>query len=110
MLILVLNPVLAGMPMNTIPAQEIKRCGISAVDELLKNGPVHIIKNNRPQYVVLTEEAYAQLTAQQLEQSDQIDGDSLWDWLERRPWKGTRTREEIDTYLRAERDAWDDER
>jgi transcriptional antiterminator len=34
--------------MNTIPAQEIKRCGISAVDELLKNGPVHIIKNNRP--------------------------------------------------------------
>jgi hypothetical protein len=98
--------------MNTIPAQEIKRCGISAVDELLKNGPVHIIKNNRPQYVVLTEEAYAQLTAQQLEQADQMgdDFDLLWDWLERRPWKGTRTREEIDTYLRAERDAWDDER
>jgi hypothetical protein len=40
----------------------------------------------------------------------QREGDSFWDWLEHRPWKGTRTKEEIDTYLRAERDAWDDER
>lgn len=29
--------------MNTIPAQEIKRRGIAAVDEALHNGPVHII-------------------------------------------------------------------
>lgn len=47
--------------MNVIPAQEIKRRGISAVDEALTRGPVHIIKNNRPQYVVLTEELYADL-------------------------------------------------
>ncbi|HLA50796.1 MAG TPA: prevent-host-death protein, partial [Thermodesulfobacteriota bacterium] len=32
--------------MNTLSAQEIKRKGISAVDEVLKEGPVHIIKNN----------------------------------------------------------------
>ncbi len=44
--------------MNTVAAQDIKRRGISAVDEFLKNGPVHIIKNNQPQYVVLTEERY----------------------------------------------------
>ena len=47
--------------MNSIPAQEIKRRGISAVDEALRQGPVHIIKNNRPQYVVLTEERFADL-------------------------------------------------
>ncbi len=47
--------------MNVVPAQEIKRRGIAAVDEALALGPVHIIKNNRPQYVVLTEERYNEL-------------------------------------------------
>jgi PHD/YefM family antitoxin component YafN of YafNO toxin-antitoxin module len=40
--------------MNSIPAQEIKRRGISAADAMLAEGPVHVIKNNRPDYVVLT--------------------------------------------------------
>lgn len=47
--------------MNTIAAQEIKRRGISAVDQALKEGAVHVIKNNVPQYVVLTEERYREL-------------------------------------------------
>jgi PHD/YefM family antitoxin component YafN of YafNO toxin-antitoxin module len=47
--------------MNSIPAQDIKRRGISAVDQALRDGPVHVIKNNRPSYVVLTEAAYAEL-------------------------------------------------
>jgi PHD/YefM family antitoxin component YafN of YafNO toxin-antitoxin module len=50
-----------GPIMNSIPAQDIKRRGISAVDEALRDGPVHVIKNNRPSYVVLTEAAYAEL-------------------------------------------------
>jgi PHD/YefM family antitoxin component YafN of YafNO toxin-antitoxin module len=53
--------------MNIIPAQEIKRRGIAAVDEALTQGPVHIIKNNRPQYVVLTEERYNELVESQQE-------------------------------------------
>ena len=53
--------------MNTIPAQEIKRRGIAAVDEALAEGPVHILKNNRPQYVVLTEERYQALVEAQEE-------------------------------------------
>lgn len=52
--------------MNSIPAQEIKRRGISAVDEALRDGPVHIIKHNRPSYVVLTEADFADL--QQVQQ------------------------------------------
>ncbi len=47
--------------MKTIAAQEIKKRGISAVDEDIKEGPVHVIKNNQPQYVVLSEGRYQQL-------------------------------------------------
>ena len=50
--------------MNTIPAQEIKRRGIAAVDELLTTGDVHVIRNNRPEYVVLSEERYRELVAE----------------------------------------------
>ena len=41
-----------------IPAQEVKRRGISAVDKYLDQEPVHIVKNNAPRYVVLREEDY----------------------------------------------------
>ena len=47
--------------MNAIAAQDIKRKGISAVDEALKEGPVHVIKNNQPQYVVISEARYRDL-------------------------------------------------
>ncbi len=47
--------------MNTIPAQEIKRRGIAAVDELIAKGDVYIIRNNQPQYVVLSQERYQTL-------------------------------------------------
>ena len=47
--------------MRTIPAREIKRRGIGAVDEALKDGPVHVIKNDEPTYVILAEEYYREL-------------------------------------------------
>lgn len=47
--------------MNTIPAQEIKRRGIAAVDDLIAKGPVHVIRNNKPEYVVLTQQRYEDL-------------------------------------------------
>ncbi|MEJ2697835.1 MAG: type II toxin-antitoxin system Phd/YefM family antitoxin [Candidatus Sulfobium sp.] len=47
--------------MKTVAAQEIKRKGISAVDEALKEGPVYVIKNNQPQYVVISEARYREL-------------------------------------------------
>ena len=49
--------------MNSIPAQEIKRRGIAAVDDLIAEGDLHAIRNNRPQYVVLSEERYQELVA-----------------------------------------------
>jgi PHD/YefM family antitoxin component YafN of YafNO toxin-antitoxin module len=44
--------------MNTIAAQEIKRRGVAAVDSFVDRGPVHIVKSNRPCYVVMTEADY----------------------------------------------------
>ena len=49
--------------MNAIPAQELKRRGIAAVDEVIDKGDVHVIRNNRPQYVVLSEARYQELVA-----------------------------------------------
>jgi len=47
--------------MNTVPAQDIKRCGISAVDKALETGPVYVVKSNRAAYVVLREEDYHEM-------------------------------------------------
>ena len=83
--------------MNTISAQEIKRRGISALDELLKDGPVLVIKNNRPTYVVMSEKDYARLIEQR----------GLWELLEQ-PTRGTRSKEDIDAQVCAEREGWGD--
>lgn len=53
--------------MNALPAQEIKRRGIAAVDEVIEKGDVHVIRNNQPQYVVMSEERYQALIAAEQE-------------------------------------------
>ena len=50
--------------MNSLPAQELKRRGIAAVDDLIAKGDVHVIRNNQPQYVVLSEARYQELVAE----------------------------------------------
>jgi PHD/YefM family antitoxin component YafN of YafNO toxin-antitoxin module len=50
--------------MNTIPAQELKRRGIAVVDAMITMGDVHVIRNNKPEYVVLTEARYQELVAE----------------------------------------------
>jgi hypothetical protein len=47
--------------MSTIPAREIKRRGISAVDEGLRSGPVQVIQHDEVRYVVLNLEQYNEL-------------------------------------------------
>ena len=44
--------------MKTIAAQELKRRGISAIDEAVAEGPVYVIRNNQPKYVILSEKDY----------------------------------------------------
>jgi PHD/YefM family antitoxin component YafN of YafNO toxin-antitoxin module len=50
--------------MNAIPAQELKLRGIAAVDDVIDKGDVHVIRNNKPQYVVLSEARYQELVAE----------------------------------------------
>ena len=44
--------------MNRLTAQELVQRGFSAVDKALQSGPVHIIEQSQPRYVLLTEERY----------------------------------------------------
>ena len=44
-----------------IPARKIKRRGIASLDTLLTDGPVYVIKNDRPKYLILSEEHYIEL-------------------------------------------------
>ena len=69
--------------MRTIAAREIKRRGIKAVKEALKEGPVHIIKNDQPTFVVLDEEHYRELLEDQ-EQAYVARGGCI---RSRDPWK-----------------------
>jgi len=86
---------------NTVSAQEIKRRGISAVDEALRNGPVHVIRRNRPSYVILTEEHYERLVGQRESVSQ------LWDQLLAGMPPGRRSEGEILRRVQDERAAWD---
>lgn len=47
--------------MRTITAAQIKREGISAVDELVAQGAVQVIYRSVPRYVILTIDAYEEL-------------------------------------------------
>ncbi len=49
------------MVMQTIAAQEIKRQGIKAVDDLVSRGAVQIIARNKPAYVVMDMDHYQEL-------------------------------------------------
>ena len=75
--------------MNTIPAQELKRRGIAAVDGLIESGDVHVIRNNRPEYVILSEERYKELVAEAEEAYVARVKASLEDVKAGRVWRGS---------------------
>jgi len=75
--------------MNAIPAQEIKRRGIAAVDDLITKGDLHVIRNNQPQYVVLSEERYQELIVAEQEAYYTRVYESLDDLKEGRVKRGT---------------------
>lgn len=52
-----------GIVMNIITVAEIKRSGFAALDAALAQGPVHLMKRNRPSAVVLSTADYEALLA-----------------------------------------------
>ena len=87
--------------MNTITAKDIKRRGVIALEEALKKGPVHIIKNNHPVCVVLEENDYQSLTRKPEKAG------SLLDWMLNKPATGTQTPETIKQRIQEQRGSWD---
>ena len=85
---------------NTITAQEIKRRGISAVDDALQHGPVHVIQRNRARYVILSEHDYQRLSRRSDAQAE------LWQKLLQAPESNGRSKTEIDQQLAEERGSW----
>jgi len=89
--------------MNMISAQDIKRRGMVVIEEALQQGPVRILKYNRPAAVVLSEADYQHLLAGQ-----QARTQSVQEWLATYAPVGGRSRVDIDRELAAERADWPD--
>jgi prevent-host-death family protein len=87
---------------NILTAAELKRRGMAAIEEGLRNGPVRLVKRNTPTAVVVTEADYRRLTG---EASATVPGMTAVQWLLSHPSLGTRSKQEIDAALREER-AW----
>lgn len=93
--------------MNSIPAGEVKRRGVAALEEAAKGGPVHIIRNNRPTGVYMSEQEYARLLAGSPATARPPSEASAWDLILNRPYAGTRSGGEIDAQVHEDRANWD---
>jgi len=87
--------------MKTLPAQELKRRGLAAVEDLLVDGPVEIIKRNRPACVVVSIDLFRDLTAKRTADKRHVVSD-----LFAHPARGHRRRKEIDAAIQEERASW----
>lgn len=92
--------------MNTIPASEVKRRGVAALDEAARKGPVHVIKNNRLAGVYLAPQDYARLQGAAEKAGQPGRYQSVWEFLLHAPSAQKRTKAEIDAWLRKERASW----
>ncbi len=86
---------------TTIPAHEIKRRGISVVDEALRKGPVHVISRNRLHYVILSEKEYERLLGHRQAVS------RLWDSLLTAGTPGARRADDIQRQIHDEHETWE---
>jgi len=75
--------------MKCVAIQDIKRRGISFLDSDLEEGPVHVIKNNRPQYVILKEADYEEIRSIETEAHLARVRSSLEDIKAKRTKRGT---------------------
>jgi PHD/YefM family antitoxin component YafN of YafNO toxin-antitoxin module len=87
---------------NTLTISEIKRRGMAAIDDRLKNGPTHIMKRNKQAAVILSEAQYQRLI---VKEQRKVPGMSALEWLTKLKTTGHRSKAAIDANLRSER-AW----
>ncbi len=86
--------------LNSISEQELQLQGLVIIEQALKKGVVHIVKNNKPRYVVLTEESYQNLAHKKFNQG------SVLEMMLKKPCTGVRSKESIDSQVQDEREYW----
>ena len=87
--------------MNTLTVTELKRRGMAAIEDGLRRGPVHIVKRNKPAAVVLTEADYQRLAHGRVSTPG---GVSAVQWLLSQRTAGKRSKAQMDSALKVERD------
>ena len=93
--------------MNILTNEQIKRRGIAAVEEALRNGPVHLLKRNRPAAVAMSEAEFTRLTALDKPAAGGKKMTSLEWFLADRP-AGTLDAEGLARRINEERDSWNE--
>jgi hypothetical protein len=98
---LTLSP--AGHLTNGLTVAELKRRGMAAIEDGLRQGPVRIFKRNKAAAVVLSESDYQRLTTAASDRMA-VPGLSAMAWLLAHPLHGQRRKSDIDRQLAAQRD------
>ena len=89
--------------MNTLTTVDLQRRGITAIEEALAFGPVHIMKHNKPAAVILRESEYQHLIKTH---SSKQNPDTA-SWIMNYKPAGSRSKEDIDRQIANERNSWD---
>ena len=86
--------------MNILTVGELKRRGMAAIEDGLLRGPVHIVKRNKPEAVVISEEEYQRLTHGKIVNPPGI---TAVQWLLSQPTTDKRSKSKIDAELKSGR-------
>ncbi len=93
--------------MNILTNEQIKRRGISAVEEALRQGPVHLAKRNRPAAVAMSEAEFTRLTALDKPGTEATKKTSMEWFLSDRP-AGTLAAEGLTRRINEDRGGWNE--
>jgi len=86
---------------NTVTVGDIKRHGMTAIEHGLRQGPVHLLKHNKPAAVIVSETDWQRLNARQ---NTAVPGLTAMQWLLAQPHTGSREKTDIDARMAQERD------
>jgi hypothetical protein len=89
--------------MNILTVAELKRRGMAGIEDGLRQGPVHIVKRNKPAAVVISAEDYQGLIRRG---AHKAPGMTAVQWLLACRPVGSRGKARIDADLKTERNNW----
>jgi hypothetical protein len=88
---------------NSRTAAELKRRGMTAIEEELRRGRVRLLKRNKATAVVVSAEEHSRLSP---DKHSKQSGMTALQWLMARTAAGRKTKKRLDTSLHKERASW----